>query len=155
MSRMTLGSVVSGRLEKPTRTLIHGTEGVGNSTFAATAPKPIFICTEDGTSQISISRFPEPQSFNEGIEAIDVLMVEKHEFETLVVATLDWLEPIVWAHVCAQSRKKSIEDFGYGKGYTIALDAWRQIVARLDRLKAQRTMHVVLVAHSWIKEFSC
>jgi AAA domain len=33
---------------KPPRILIHGVHGVGKTTFAAGAPDPVFILTEDG-----------------------------------------------------------------------------------------------------------
>lgn len=151
---MKLSNIVVGKLEKPARILLHGTEGVGKSTFAAGAPSPIFVCAEDGTSQLEIARFPEPTSLREVHEALEILLTEKHDFQTLVIDTVDWLEPLVWAQVCTEHRKKSIEDFGYGAGYKVAFDAWRYLVARLDMLRNKRGMHVVLVAHSWIKAFS-
>ena len=43
---------------KPPRFLIYGTEGIGKSTTAASAPKPIFVQTEDGTDQIGCDSFP-------------------------------------------------------------------------------------------------
>lgn len=153
-SRMALKNVVRGRIDKPVRVLIHGTEGVGKSTFASAAPSPMFICAEDGTAQLDIERFPEPRSFAEVLEAIDVLVHDEHDHKTLVLDTIDWLEPLIWEHVCREGKKSSIEDFGYGKGYVAALDQWRVLVARLDALRAARSMHVILIAHSWIKAFA-
>lgn len=152
-SRMNLGSVVKGKLARPVRVLVHGTEGVGKSTFAADAPKPIFLCSEDGTAQLEIERFPEPRTWAEALEAVDELDAT-HDYKTLVVDTLDWLEPLAWAHVCKAGKKESIEDFGYGKGYTAALDQWRLFASKLDRLRNHRAMNIVLVAHSWIRPFA-
>lgn len=157
--RMKLASVVKGRLAKPLRVLMYGVEGVGKSTFAGSAPAPIFVGAEDGTSELDVARFPEPSTWAEALEAIAELTNAEHEYKTLVVDTLDWLEPLCWAHVCATKKDrngkpfKDIEDIGYGKGYAAALDEWRLFLAALDRLRAKRGVHVVLLAHSWIKGF--
>jgi AAA domain len=157
--RMTLAKVVKGKLVKPTRVLVYGIEGVGKSSFAAAAPAPIFLGAEDGTSELDVARFPEPRSWQDTIDGIAELTTTEHEFKTLVIDTLDWLEPMCWAHVCvgkkdkAGKRIETIEDFGYGKGYTAALDAWRELLKKLERLRAERGMSIVLIAHSWIKSF--
>jgi hypothetical protein len=156
---MSLAKVVSGRIVKPMRLLVYGLEGVGKSTFAAAAPSPIFLGAEDGTSELDVRRFPQPTSFGDVLEAVAELTVTEHEYRTLVIDTLDWVEPLCWAHVCALASRpgkpplRSIEDFGYGKGYTEAGGAWRQLTAALEHLRAERRMHVVLLAHSWIKNF--
>lgn len=152
-SRMKLGAVTKGRLERPMRVLVYGTEGIGKSTFAAAAPSPIFLAAEDGTAQLDIARFPEPKSWREVFDAIEELTEGAHEFKTLVVDTLDWLEPLCWQAVCERSRWKSIEDGGYGKGYVAALDEWRVFLARLERLRERRQMHIIFLAHSWVKTF--
>jgi hypothetical protein len=152
-SRMLLTKVVSGRIEKPLRVLMWGTEGVGKSTFAANAPSPIFLGAEDGTSELDVVRFPELQTWGDAFDAITELTNAPHSYKTLAVDTLDWLEPMCWRQVCEAGHKASIEDFGYGKGYTAALDEWRVLLAALERLRATRGMHVILLAHSWIKSF--
>lgn len=152
-SRMVIGSVVKGRLQKPPRVLLYGVEKIGKSTFAAASESPIFLCAEDGTSELDVERFPEPRTWAEVLEALDALAADPHGYKTLVIDTLDWLEPLCWAFVCAKGHKSSIEDFGYGKGYNAAVDEWRVLLARLDRLRSARGMGIVLLAHSWIKQF--
>lgn len=156
--RMRLDAVKRGRIDAPMRVLLFGVEGIGKSTFAASAPDPIFLAAEDGTSQLDVARFPEPQSWSDVLDAIAALTAEQHEYRTLVIDTLDWLEPLCWEHVCARpdergKRRASIEDFGYGKGYTAALDEWRVLLAAIERLRRAKGMHVVMVAHSWAKTF--
>ena len=46
-----LERIHTGRRHSPPRFLIYGTEGIGKSTTASQAPKPIFIPTEDGASE--------------------------------------------------------------------------------------------------------
>ena len=82
------------------------------------------------------------------LSAIDALTREEHPFKTLVIDTIDWLEPLCWAHVCKAAGKPDIEAFGYGKGYVAAVDAWRLLLGRLEALQARRGMHVILLGHA-------
>jgi hypothetical protein len=153
---MKLASVVKGKLVRPIRVLIYGTEGVGKSTFGADAPSPIFLGAEDGTSQLDVARFPTPETWEDVLEAIRVLTVDEHEYKTLVVDSLDWVEPILWKYVCRQNKNvSSIEEVGggFGKGYSAALDDWRVFLSSLEKLMSAKQMNIVFVAHSWVKPF--
>jgi hypothetical protein len=150
---MTLANVVKGRLQQPTRVVIYGPEGVGKSTFGANAPSPIFLGAEDGTGQLDVARLPQPHSFEDALEAVRLLTTEAHDYATLVVDTLDWLEPLVWEHICRRDQQANVEAYGYGKGYVVALDEWRRFLSALERLRQAKRMHLVLVAHSWVKPF--
>lgn len=155
-SRMKLDAITKGRLERPMRVLLFGVEGVGKSTFAANAPSPIFLAAEDGTAQLDVARFPEPKSWRDVFDALDELATADHDFRTVVVDTLDWLEPLCWQYLVEKANSpkiRSVEDFGYSKGYIAALDEWRLLLARFEQLRLKRSMHVVLLAHSWIKPF--
>lgn len=150
-SRMTLANVSRGKQERPLRVIIYGVEGVGKTTFGAEAPRPIFLCAEDGTSHLDVARFPSPRSWTETIEAVRELLRGEHDFKTLVIDSLDWLEPLCWTHVCQTGGKASIEDFGYGKGYVLAVERWRELLTNLDLLVRNRRMNVVMVAHATVK----
>lgn len=154
-NRMSLANLVRGRQDQPVRVVLYGVEGIGKSTFAAGAPNPVFIAAEDGTAQLDIPRFPMPDDFKyqDVLDAIETLATESHDFQTIAIDTLDWLEPLIWRRVCERDGKQSIEDFGFGRGYVAALDEWRILLAALERLRRARSMHVVLVAHSSIKAF--
>ena len=47
-----LETITTGKAQQPPRIMIYGSEGVGKSTFAASAPGCIFVQTEDGLSEI-------------------------------------------------------------------------------------------------------
>ena len=153
LGRMSLRSVVGGRQAQPVRVLLYGVEGIGKSTFAAAAPMPIFIGAEDGTAHLDVQRFQNPEKWQDVLDAVRALTVEKHEYQTLVIDTLDWAEPLLWRKVCADGKVESIEDLGYGRGYTAALDGWRVLLAGIEELRRVKRMHVVFLAHSWIKPF--
>jgi hypothetical protein len=48
---------------------------------------------------------------------------------------------------------KNIEDYGYGKGYTMALEWWRHLAHGLDSLRFNKGMTIVLIAHSEVKRY--
>lgn len=148
-----LKQVQSGRRESPFKIVLYGESGVGKSTFAAEAPSPIFLDVEGSTDELDVMRLPEVRSFKEVLAAIDELTNEQHEFRTFVIDTLDWLEALIWSHVCEAEKVKSIEDIPYGKGFAAALTHWRALLARLDSLREKRRMHIVLLAHSHIRTF--
>jgi hypothetical protein len=150
---MTLGAVKTGRLDVPIKVLLYGVEGIGKSTFGALAPNPIFLCAESGTAQLDVARFPEARSWVDVLDAVATLTNEAHNYETLVIDTVDWAEPLCWEHVCDGAKVKSIEDLGYGKGYVKALDEWRLLLRSLERLMSAKRTNVVLLAHSQIKTF--
>ncbi|MCC7138138.1 MAG: ATP-binding protein [Planctomycetes bacterium] len=158
---MSIASVRTGPTQKADRILLMGTEGVGKTSWAAAAPSPIFLCAEDGipTALSWIPRLPEPESIEDVHAAIRSLAEEPHEFRTLVVDTIDWLEPVIWRDVAKKNGWKNkagewdIEAPGYGKGYIAANEEWRRILAGLDGLRRSRGMEIILLAHAAIKTF--
>ena len=159
-SRMSLASISSTRKPRPMRILLHGVEGVGKTTFAAGAPAPIFICPEDGIPQSlgDVAHFTVPEggwTWQDVLDAVRELSTAEHPYKTLVLDTLDWLEPLLWKQLCETSKVASIEEIGggYGKGYVAATDGWRVLLAAIERARTLKGMHVVLLAHSTIKAF--
>lgn len=152
MTTFSLGNIKKGTVDKPDRILLYGVEKVGKSTFAADSPNPIFLCAEDGTSQLDVARFPEPKDLTEASNYLSALTSEQHDYLTLVIDTLDWLEPLIHKQVCAEAKKKTIEDFSWGKGHTAAMALWRQFFGALDSLREKRKMRIILLAHSHVRQ---
>lgn len=160
-SRMSLGAVQKGRVQKPHRIVLYGPEGIGKSTFGAGAPSPIFLPVEEGTNHLDVARFPKAETWREAREAVRTLITEKHEYQTLVLDTLDALEPLLWRYMIerdkyADEKQKTvlrdIESYGFGKGYAKALEDWRGLLKDLEAVSA-KGMHIVLLAHSQVKPF--
>lgn len=168
-----LGAVRSGPMKQALRHLFYGPEGVGKSTLAANAESPIIFDVEGGSSQLDVARYTfrdddyghVPQSLDEVYSAIEDLRSSKHEFKTLIIDTMSALEALVWDRVCkthsgskgainkSGKQLSSIEDLGYGKGYTCAVDEFRQLCHALDRLRLERGITVILLGHSITKTF--
>ncbi len=149
---------------KPPRILIYGGEGCGKTTFAicehapkvpesppgAARPGVVVIQTEDGLGDINCPAFPLSKSYEEIEEAMGALYSEDHDFNTLVLDSLDWLEPLVWNYTCRQHGWENLETPGYGKGYLAADDVWRRFFSGINALRDEKGMTIILIAHQQI-----
>jgi hypothetical protein len=144
--------IQTGRITRPQKAVIFGPEGIGKSTLAAQFPAPVFLDTEGGTHHLDVARLPAPKSWDDVTKAVVALATEPHEFKTLVLDTVDWLEKLLVEHVCKQANKASIEDFGYGKGYVVLAEEFTKFLASLEPL-LRRGMHLVFLAHTKIVKF--
>jgi hypothetical protein len=151
-----LQSIHSGKRSKPPRLLIYGSEGIGKSTLAANAPRPIFVSTEDGLDQIACDSFPLAKTFPEAMGHFNALANEKHDYRTVVLDSGDWFERLVWDQVCKDFGVKNIEkaDGGFHKGYSHALTYWRQLIDVLSRLRAEKGMITIILAHAKVETFT-
>lgn len=134
------------RLDAP-KVLLAGEPKIGKSTFAASAPGAVGIITEDGLAGVDAQAFPLAQSLDDIYGAIGTLLNEDHNFQTVFVDSLDWLEPLVQAHVCRANGWKDIETPGYGKGYMAAAAEWKTLLDGLEALRRERGMGVILICH--------
>lgn len=139
---------------KPPKVIIYGEHGIGKTTFAAAFPSPILLMTEEGVGSLRIKRFPKVVTeYHELMMALGSLAQSEHDRETLIVDSLDWLEPIIWAETCKRNSKSNIEDWDYGKGYVFAEEVWDEVIRGFDYLHVQRNMSIVCIAHSQVIKF--
>jgi hypothetical protein len=146
-----LKSISKTRRVRAPKIVIVGQGKIGKTTFAAMAPKAIGILTEDGADAVDANAFPLATSLADVYTAIDTLINQEHEFQTLFIDSLDWLEPLVQDHVCKANNWKNIEQPGFGKGYVAAAEEWRNLLSGLEVLRADKGMGIILIAHDKIK----
>jgi hypothetical protein len=149
---ISLSSLKRATAVKPMRALIYGTHGVGKTTLAANAPSPVFIQTEDGL-MTDTATFGLMRAYSEVSEAMGSLYTEDHDFKTVVLDSLDWLEPLVWAEACARNGWNTVEDAGYGKGYLAASTVWHEFLDGMNALRDEKEMTVIFLAHADIRRF--
>jgi len=134
-----------GKRWTPSRVVIDGTEGIGKSTLAAQFPAPVILDTEEGTHHLDVARV-SIGSWEELRGAVAEIGGRKGEFSTVVIDSADWAERLLIDNILEEHRKKSIEDFGFGKGFTHVAEGFGRLLAQCDGLIGMG-MHVVFVAH--------
>src|SRR5271166_3225135 len=112
-----LSQVTVRKRKRPVMALLYGQPGIGKSTWAAGAPKPIFISTERGLDQLNCAKLPQPGDFKALYEQIMALKNEEHDYETIVLDTIDGADLLIQKRVCDEYKCKSIGDPPYGGGY--------------------------------------
>ncbi len=137
-----LSQVHHGKRPAPRRCMIHGVQGVGKSNWAAASDHPVFVQTEDGLGEIDCAKFPLSRTYGEVMAALAELRTAQHDFKTVVVDSLDWLERLIWQEVCTAENVSNIEKIGFQKGYTFALNQWRKFLDALDDLRRERGMAI-------------
>lgn len=156
---ISLSSIASGVRMKAPKLVIYGVGGIGKTTFAAGATKPIFLFTEEGQGSLDVARFePRPddpvlRTWEELIEGCQALYNEQHDYGTVVLDSMDFAEPLLWRYVSEKYKKANIEAFGYGKGYVYAVDEARILFQWLDALRNDRNMAIIIIAHNETKKF--
>jgi hypothetical protein len=148
-----LDQVTVRKRRRPIFGLLYGQPGIGKSTFGASLPKPIVLATER-LDQINVPKLPVPRDFKGLYEQIDALDKEEHEYESIILDTLDAAELLVWQRVCSEGKVKSIEEFGggWGKGYTRARELWTGLLSKLSDMSER--YNVLLTAHAHVKTFA-
>jgi len=149
---MSVIQITRGRRQAAVRGTVYGTEGIGKTTLATQFPDPLVLDTEDGTNHLDVAR-ASIHDWKSLTLAITELAVNSQGFRTIVIDSADWAEKLLIEWLLKTSGKKSIEDFGFGKGYTMVAEHWTRFLASCDVLIGQG-INVVFVAHSTVKRTS-
>jgi hypothetical protein len=129
---MSLAAIQKKGKVKPPRLICYGPGGIGKTSFAASMDKCVIVQSEDGIGKIECDHFPV------AVACID---------------SLDWLETLLWDHVCKENGWAQIDTPAYGKGYVAALDKWKEYVEILNRLRDEKSMTVIQIAHNQIRRY--
>lgn len=147
-----LSKIQTGVVHKAPRIIVYGTHGIGKTSLAAGAPNAVLIPTEDGADEIGVARFPLCTSFEMMMDALADIAFEEHDFQTVILDSLDWAERLVWEYTCRQNKWGSIEQPGFGKGYVEALNAWHEVINLINTIRG-RGIAVIMLAHAEVKHF--
>jgi hypothetical protein len=139
--------ITKGKQQRAQRVVIYGVESVGKSTFAAQFPKPLFLDVEGGTAHLDTDR-----SEIDDAAALESAIRECQtaSYDTIIIDSIDWTERMLVDQLLAEHKKKSVEDFGYGKGWVMAAEKMARLLGSLESL-INAGKNVVLIAHSQVK----
>ena len=145
-------AITTGRQPGAVKAVIYGTEGIGKSTLAARFPGALIIDTEDGSRHIDCARCT-CHDWKSLVAAMAELVADSNGFKTVVIDSADWAEKMLVEQLLDGSGKKSIEDFGFGKGYVMLAERVSRFLSQADAL-AYSGVNVVFVAHSQVRRTS-
>ena len=142
-------NIVKGRVAGAKRVVIYGPEGIGKSTLGSKFPGALFLDAEDGTGELDVDRVPCPdwRALESAVKNFPA------GYGTCVIDTADWAERFLIEWFLKSKGLKSIEDVGWGKGYTQVGELWARFLGDLDAL-INRGVNVVFVAHSKVTKVS-
>lgn len=141
--------ITKGKQTRPQRVVLYGVESVGKSTFAAQFPKPLFLDIEGGTAHLNVDRC-EIGNWKELLEAL--AESKTTDYKTIVIDSADWAERLCIEDLLASTKKTSIEDFGFGKGWVMVAERMSRMLSQIDSV-IDAGKNVVLIAHSKITRF--
>jgi hypothetical protein len=150
--QITRGKIVTGL-----RFAVYGSEGIGKSTFVSQIPGVVFIDTEGSTNNMDVQRYPKPTSWQMLMNEVDDAIRNSGMLNALVIDTADWAERLCLDHVCASNLINgkpagSIEDYGYGRGYTYLYEEFGKLLDKLTELH-NKGVHVGFTAHAMMRKF--
>ena len=145
-------NITSGKIHAAQKVVIYGPEGIGKSTLAAQFPNPIFIDTEGSTKHLDVRRFDKPSSWTMLQEQCRYVRDKRVACSTLCIDTADWAESLCSDYICSNAGKKSIEDFGYGNGYTYLGEEFGRLLNLLQEV-VDAGINVVVTAHAAMRKF--
>jgi hypothetical protein len=150
---------IVGKQSKPFFAVLYGAGGVGKSTLCSAAQSPYFLDIEGGIFHIDAPKSGEVISSPEVLlDYMQALINEKHDYKTIIVDSLSALELLLVQSVFKKftrdngTKVKSIEDFGYGRGYVHLLSVWQGFVGMLKKMNMVG-LNVILIGHQKIASF--
>ncbi len=146
--------------------IIMGPPHVGKSSLAGNIPGVVAmpfsqentwgLLKDHGAVPKALPVLPPMASWNDLLGALDALATGKHDHKALAVDTLGCAERLDHEHVCREFFKGDWGErgfAGYQRGFETALSPWREFLTALDRLRDERGMSVVLLAHTRVRQF--
>ncbi|MBI9017340.1 MAG: ATP-binding protein [Phycisphaerae bacterium] len=135
--------------------IVYGPPGVGKTTYSSGCNNPIIVDCENGAAHVSCQRTPYLANWDEILPWLDALANSDHEYETVVIDSIDWLlrrleERVAGVNGDARNMDNTMNRShgGYGNGKQVLRNyVYQYLLPTLDAI-ANRGIAVVLLAHA-------
>lgn len=122
----------------------------GKTTLGSEFPSPLYVRTGKGERAPAGIKMKTLGGYAETYEDVDLqidwMLETEHDRKTFLLDSADGLDKLIREKVCADNRWASIEDAGFGKGYTKVFELWQEFVGKLLKLK-EAGFYVVIIGH--------
>lgn len=144
--------IIKGKQKQPFNVILLGTPGVGKSTWASKAPKPIFLGFEE-TSELDVDRFPIPKTYTDFVGQLDYLTKATSEYKTVVIDSIDTVERALHQEIREKEDKPMAKCMGgYGAAYDYSeLKLKTDVRDKLKYLRDVKGLNVILLGHVMTK----
>ena len=146
------------------RICVAGVEGIGKSSFPVWAKNPIFLMSQGETgieTLIDAGQIPavsniEITTWSDLVNTLDELIGSEHDFETVVLDTINGFERLLYDHICHTQYGGDWGPRGFAnfqQGYITSSVEFEKMLSQLERLRNEKNMMVFLLSHIQVKVF--
>lgn len=144
---MKIYNTVDAQYQPKVHLLLYGDGGVGKTTFAATAPRPVMADCEGGTKYFGLRGIPMDVARIEAWPDMPAFYeaVKQSDYETVIIDPLNELMEKLLVHLKAQPNSKLIQRDG---NPTMAGWGWlKQNMRQLLKSFRDLDKHLILITH--------
>lgn len=148
--------VLRGRQKSPTKTILFGLAGVGKTSLAATASRPLIIDFEGGSNFLDVDRTTvlahTEDLYKYGVELI---VTKEREYDTIIIDSADWMMRRMTEDICGIDKNHLHETVvenrntgGYAKAKNVIENEISvRLLPMLQKL-TEKGYNVILIAHA-------
>ncbi len=123
--------------------LLYAQPKLGKTTFASHAPNAVFLECEPGLNHLEVFKVPT-YKWEDFIEACKLIAKGDHNFQTIVIDTVDNAFKMCSEFVCNKNKIEYEGDLGHGKGWALVKNEWHRVLTRLASLP----YGLILISHA-------
>jgi len=123
------------------KALFYGQAGMGKTTLALSAPRPLLLDFDGGVSRVNYTHIKDTVQISTFKEALDVMQEDLSDYDTIVVDTLGKMMDYAIIHVCGNAIPR-IQD-------------WSKINQEFNsfvRIASNLNKHLIFIAHRDIRK---
>jgi hypothetical protein len=140
-----------GKIIRPRKMGLFGTQGTGKTFFAASDPNSLILSVDDGADELSFAtKWPDLNTVAKLTEAVQWLIDNDHDFKWVAVDTVTELMKIIESDVIREADASSINDrykLNFGLGHIRASERFATFLKKLDELWTKKNVNLILICH--------
>lgn len=123
------------------KALIYGQAGMGKTTLALSAPKPLLLDFDNGVNRVNFEHQKDTVQIKSFQEALDVLNEDLSEYESIIVDTIGKMMDFIITKVCGSSNPR-IQDWG----------RINQEFTNFVRIASSLNKNIIFIAHRDVRK---